>query len=143
MKFLKERKFFMLLLFAAIGINAYILSFSPAVWWDETVYIGIGKYIYSFGIDGFFEAFRPPILPLILGAIWKIGLNPIVFGRILSVLFFAGVLTLTYEIGKKFENKFVGFYAALLFAITPFVYTYSKLILSGIPSAFFVILAFL
>ncbi|NOR85200.1 hypothetical protein GQ473_03715 [archaeon] len=142
MKFLKERKFFMLLLFLTISINAYILSFSPAVWWDEAVYIGMGKYIYSFGANGFFEAFRPPIMPLILGAIWKIGLNPIVFGRILSVLFFTGVLILTYELGKKFENKFVGFYAALLFAITPFIYTYSKLILSGIPSTFFVLTAY-
>ncbi|MCK4551155.1 MAG: glycosyltransferase family 39 protein, partial [Candidatus Aenigmarchaeota archaeon] len=36
--------------------------------------------------------------------------------------------------------RFTGFYSALLLASTPFVYSYSTKILSGIPSAFFVLL---
>jgi len=55
--------------------------------WDESVYIGMGKYIYSHGAIGLWESIRPINLPLITGAFWAAGLNPILFGEITIMLF--------------------------------------------------------
>ena len=40
--------------------------------WDESVYMGMGKYIYSNGQIGLWEDIRPIVLPLILGLFWKV-----------------------------------------------------------------------
>jgi hypothetical protein len=44
----------------------------PEVTWDESVYVGLGKYLYSNGASGIYEPFRPILLPLVLGALWKL-----------------------------------------------------------------------
>ena len=140
MDFLKKRVFFFGLLGFVIAINLYILSFKTGLWWDEGVYIGISKYIWSFGNAGYFEVIRPPVLPIIIGAFWFLGANPIIAGKAIILLFFIGLLFLTYEIGRNLWDRFTGFYSALLLASTPFIYSYSTKILSGIPAAFFALL---
>ena len=61
------------------------LDTNADLWWDSSVYIGMGKYIYSSGELGLYEASRPLIWPLILGFFWKLGLDVIFFGKLLNI----------------------------------------------------------
>ena len=75
--------FFILFLFVAVKL----FFLSPNIWWDSSVYIGMGKYMASFGKAGLWEISRPIVWPLILGFFWKLGLDVIFVGKVLSVLF--------------------------------------------------------
>ncbi|MFH1641812.1 MAG: glycosyltransferase family 39 protein [Nanoarchaeota archaeon] len=108
--------------------------------WDESVYLVMGKYLLSFGKIGFWEIIRPGGLPLLLGLIWKTGLNYIFFSELLSLLFSLGNIFVVYLIGKTILNKRLGFIASFIFAITSVFFLYSNYILSGIPSTFFLML---
>ncbi len=127
------------IIFLFIILKLFFLS--PNVWWDSAVYLGMGKFIWSLGNSGLWEASRPLVWPTILGFFWKIGLDIIVVGRILSLLCAAGCIYLTYLIAKEaFDNK-IGIIAALLIAFSPTFFFNSDLMLTGIPSTLFGLLA--
>ena len=107
--------------------------------WDEAVYLGMGKYIYSLGHSGLWEMLRPVGLPLVIGWTWKIGLPYIFASEIIAVLFGVGSILLCYLIGKKLFNGKVAVLAAALLATSPWFYLYSSYILTEVPSVFFVL----
>jgi 4-amino-4-deoxy-L-arabinose transferase-like glycosyltransferase len=119
-----------------------IFAFSwHEVWWDSGVYIGMGKYLYSGGESGLWEHIRPPFLPVMLGLLWKTGLNPILFGRLLEIAFMLGAAWLTYKLAQHwFENK-TAIIASLIIALSPIFYYLSFHQYNEIPSTFFVLLA--
>ena len=82
--------------------------------WDEAVYIGMGKFLFSFGKAGLWESIRPLGLPLLLGAIWKLKLDTILFAEILAVFFSLGNILLVYLISKETFNKTTATIAAAL-----------------------------
>jgi asparagine N-glycosylation enzyme membrane subunit Stt3 len=108
--------------------------------WDEAVYLGMGKYLFSGGNIGFWEIVRPIGLPLILGLMWKTGLNYIFFSEVISILFSIGNIIIVYLIGKNIVNKQMGFIAASILAITSVFFLYTNYILTAIPSTFFILL---
>ena len=131
--------FIIIAAFFLLGI--YSLQFYENIFWDSAVYIGIGKYILSMGKAGFFEPSRPLIWPIFLGLLWKIGLDPVIYGRILGLLFALGCIYLSYKIGKEAFNENIAVLSAFLLAFTPSFFFFSNKILSDIPSLFFSLLA--
>ena len=131
-------------LYAAIAvfivIKSYIALQPHAVLWDEAVYYGMGKFIYSFGSSGLWESIRPIGLPIILGAIWKLGL-PAIASEILMALFAGASALLTYLIAKILFNNRVGLLAGILFLSSPLLLQQSSLFLTEIPSTFFALLS--
>lgn len=118
------------------------------VLWDEAVYIGIGKYIYSFGQVGLWEEIRPLGLPLLFGAVWKLGsivssfnFSYIIAARIIEMLFAAGTIILVYLISLKLFNKNIAVISAFIYAVTPLFFYNSLRLMTEIPSTFFVLLA--
>jgi len=111
------------------------LSFH-APWWDEAVYTGMGKYLYSGGSSGLWETIRAPGLPLLLGAFWKAGL-PVFFSEMLMTVFAVGNLLLAYAIAKKLFNAATGLLSALLIASSTIFFQHSSLFLTEIASTFF------
>jgi predicted membrane-bound dolichyl-phosphate-mannose-protein mannosyltransferase len=109
--------------------------------WDESVFIGMGKYIFSNGEIGLWEPIRPIGLPLVLGLLWKLGLNPIFSIEFISIFFSVGCIWLVFLIGKNLFNEIIGFLSALILASTPLFYYFSSYGFTGIPSAFFGLLA--
>ncbi len=107
--------------------------------WDEAVYLGMGRYIYSLGGSGLWEMLRPPALPLITGLFWKLQLPQIVFSEIIAVLSGVGSIVLCYLISNKLFNKRVAVLAAALLAASPLFFLYSSYILTEVPSLFFVL----
>jgi hypothetical protein len=110
------------------------------VLWDEAVYIGIGKYIWSLGNIGLWEAIRPLGFPLILGFFWKLGINQVFWGKIIEILFSTGCIYLVYSIANIIFNKRTAIIATLIFTITPVFFYNSLRLMTGIPSAFFILL---
>lgn len=132
----KERLVYALVLIFVIIKFAVALQFHPADW-DEAVYAGMGKHVYSLGASGLWEEIRPLGLPLLLGAVWKSGFPFAFFSEIMMAAFAAGTIVLTYLIAKRLFNDTTGLFAALLVAGSPLFFRQSSLFLTEIPSTFF------
>ncbi len=137
-----KRNYSLYIILALALIIRLIFAFSwHEVWWDSGVYIGMGKHLYSGGENGLWEHIRPPLLPIMLGFLWKTGLSPILFGRLLEIIFMLGTVWLTYELALRwFENK-TAIIASLIIALSPIFYYLSFHQYNEIPSTFFVLLA--
>ena len=124
-----------------ICANIAFLNFYNDIWWDSSVYIGMGKYIFSSGKSGLWEESRPLIFPLILGIGWKLGFDTVYFGRTVSVIFAILVVFMTYKIGAKLFSGKAGLLAAFFTAFSYTFLFYSPNILTEIPSMLFLLLA--
>ena len=121
-------------------IKLFTLSYYNVVWWDSAVYIGMGKYIFSLGSSGLWESSRPILWPLILGLLWKSGLNPILSGRIAEIIFGSLCVLLTYLIGKKLFNEKTALLASVFLALSPTFFFFNGIMLTEAVSTFFVLL---
>ena len=139
MKILKRDFLFFVILFFISLIYFSSIFFPYDIWWDSAVYLGIGKYVYSSGNSGLFEASRPLVLPLVLGLFWKLGLDALLFGKIVAIMSSIGIIFLTYLISKRLFNEKVGLIAALLLAFFPAYFLFSNIFQTEILSAFFMI----
>ena len=125
-----------------IFANLVFLKFNSDVWWDSAVYIGMGKYIYSLGESGFWEEFRPLVLPIILGLANIIKVDMLYFGRFVSILFSILVIFLVYKLGTRIFGRNVGLLASFFIAFSYTFIFFSQQILTEIPSTLFLLCAF-
>ncbi len=132
----------MLLIVVVVAVLARIIyALRPAVpWWDETIYIGMAKWVFSGGTLGYWESFRPVVLPFLLGFGWKAGMGIIAWGKFLEIVASLGIIVLTYRIGEKMY-KHAGLIAASMMALLPVFFSYGNKLLTGIPATFFSLLA--
>lgn len=136
-----EKKLLLIIILFFASISLITLFNYKLVWWDEAVYIGIGKHIYSSGRVGIFEEIRPLGLPVFLGALWFIGLDPLISGRIFVLLASLLNIYLIYLIGKRIFDSKTAILASLLLAFTPIYYNYSYLLLTGILSTTYALMS--
>lgn len=129
------RRHLALFVILSIFLTLKLLSLSrPSfVGWDESVYIGMGKYIYSSGQAGLFEDMRPLALPLILGIFWKLKLDLLFFGELLAILFSSAAVVLAFFLGERIRVG-AGAVAAALLAFFPLFFLNSSEIMTEIPS---------
>ncbi len=133
--FLRGHPFQSILILALLLRLLYLLLNYP-LWWDSHVYISIGKYIFSGGELGIWESFRPLLHPLLLGASWKLGLNPFLVGKLMDVLFSLLAIYLVYRIAYRAFDKTIALLSALLFSLTPIFIVMAGMILAD-PLALF------
>ncbi|MBU1946203.1 MAG: glycosyltransferase family 39 protein [Nanoarchaeota archaeon] len=131
--------YFILILF--LSIKLFHLLTQKGISWDGSVYLEMGKYIFSAGKVGLWESSRPLIWPILLGALWKISLNPIIFGRLLQLIFSIGCICLTYLIAKNIFDEKTALISSFLLAFSPTFLFYSSTLLTGIPSTFFALVS--
>lgn len=127
------KKFVLYTILVTLCIVFFILKLpfinhTPA--WDESVYLGMGKYIYSGGQSGLWEMIRPLGLPLVTGAFWSIGLDQIMTSRIFSLLVSAGMILMTFLIAKELFDRKYALLGAFIVASTPIFFYYSEYILT-------------
>ncbi len=108
--------------------------------WDEAVYLGMGKSLYSDGQSGLWEPLRPIGLPLLLGMLWKLP-GYVKAAEILSIAFAAGTIILVYATADLLFGRKTAVIGAVLASTFPLFFSYSSHILSDIPAAFFGLLA--
>tara|TARA_Y100000310_G_C20704181_1_gene833368 strand:+ start:15529 stop:16890 length:1362 start_codon:yes stop_codon:yes gene_type:complete len=132
---------YVIIIIIFLVLNLLSLGFYSNVWWDSAVYAGMGKYIYSLGDSGIWESSRPIVLPIMLGFLWKIGLNPIFFGRILEITAGSLVIFFTYLIGKRLFGDRTALLASLFIAISPTFFFFNGVLLTGVVSTLFSLIA--
>lgn len=137
----KTKKYLLCILTFSLLIRLILLSIPTEIWWDEAVYISIGKYLFSNSASGFMEYLRPLLLPFLLGIIWKASLDPITSGRILAIICSLATIYMTYLITKKIHNEKAAILAALILSITGYFIYFSTKILTGIPSILLILIA--
>lgn len=136
-----ENYWICMILAAFIAWRLTFMTRNHDVIWDEAVYLGIGKFLWSFGGAGLWEIIRPLGMPLLIGFPWRIGLDQIFWGEIIAMAFSAGCIFLTYRIGTKMHSRLAGTIAAMILATAPTFFLYSGYILTDIPSTFFLLIA--
>ncbi|MBI2101957.1 glycosyltransferase family 39 protein [Candidatus Woesearchaeota archaeon] len=131
-----------IIMLAFICANAIFLGFYKDVWWDSSVYIGMGKYIYSSGHSGLWEDYRMPLFPLVLGFGWLLDTDIVLYSRTVSLIFACLALFMTYKLGKELFSEETGLLASFFLAFSYTFFFFSGNILTEIPSAFFVMVSF-
>jgi len=126
---IKEKPLLYILTISLV-IRVLFLLVDYPLWWDSHVYVNMGKYIFSGGELGIWESFRPLTHPFLLGIFWKLGLDPIVMGKILDTIFSLTAIFLTYKISDKIFNKKIAIFASLIFSFTPVFILMNGLILT-------------
>ena len=138
MKQLRNKFIFLIITFFFI---TKLFFFNKTVWWDSAVYIGMGKYIYSFVKAGLWEASRQLVWSLVLGLVWKLNLDVIFYSKLIELLFSLGCIYLTYLIGKNIFNEKIALLSAFFVALSPTFFNYITISLTDIPSLFFGLLS--
>ncbi|MFB6144470.1 MAG: ArnT family glycosyltransferase [Candidatus Nanohaloarchaea archaeon] len=122
-------------LFAAAQLIMISAAWKNPLFWDSAVYTAMGKWIFSSGQYGFWENFRPPVLPLLLGLSWKLGLPEVGFPRLLSaVISTAGLVAVYYGARDLFDRDIALLTVAILAASQTYL-RFSLEPLTGIPAA--------
>jgi len=139
-KIFLNNKFLFYLILSIFFISKVLVLQEEDVWWDSAVYIGMGKHIYSSGDAGLWEDSRPLVWPIFLGFLWKLNLDVVLFGKLLSLFFSLGVIFMTFIVAREIFDEKVALMAVLLLAITPTFYFFSTVMLTGIVSTFFILI---
>ncbi|MFB6190144.1 MAG: ArnT family glycosyltransferase [Candidatus Nanohaloarchaea archaeon] len=114
---------------------------NPMVW-DSAVYTAMGKWIFSSGSYGFWENFRPPVLPFLLGLSWRLGLPELGFPRLLSAGISTAGLALVYHGSKDVFDSEVALLATGVLAATHTYFYFSLKPLTGVPAALLIFAGF-
>lgn len=137
---------YMLIIICVVFLILKLTFLDNNVVWDESVYLGMGKYIYSGGNSGLWEMIRPLGLPLVTGAFWKIGFDgadQVIACRILSIIISIGCIIVTFLITKELFNNKHALLSALILACTPIFFFYSNYILTDHISTLLLMLSIL
>lgn len=134
---LDRHNIIILIIAAFILIKLLTIGIYGQVWWDSSVYIGMGKYIFSLGNSGLWEDSRPIVWPFLLGFMWKIGLSTILSGRVLEIVFGGVCILLTYLIGNKLFSRKAALLASLFLAVSPTFFFFNGIMLTEIISTAF------
>ncbi len=115
----------------ALGINFYAKS--ATYWWDESTYIGMGRFIETGGSIGFWENFRPPVIPLTIALLEMFRTPTEVERLVISSVFAILLLYATLKLAKKNDEE-TAHWALLLLITAPVIIKLSPRILADIPS---------
>ncbi len=130
----KERIYLVTLAIVAL-VRFVNLCFLDLQAWDEAIYAVRSEGILRFGgfldqtpfaIGGLYSSFHPPLY------VWLTSLSFLLFGvnefaaRAFSAFFGGLTIFVIYRIGKTLQNKELGFLAAMLYGLNPFVTFFAR-----------------
>ncbi|RMF05980.1 hypothetical protein D6764_03475 [Candidatus Woesearchaeota archaeon] len=135
------RACFFVLLGLFMVVRLFLLFRPHVLYWDAAVYIGMAKHIYSAGSAGLWEPIRPLVWPLILGIPWYLGLDIVLSGHLMQVMFSFGLVLLTFLLAKEYGGEKSALFASSVMAFSGFFIFLNYRLLTEIPAAFFAVLA--
>ncbi len=118
------------ILFISFLIRVIYVGLQMPAWWDTHIYIGMGKYMFSGGQVGIWELFRPLVHPFLLGMAWFLGLDPLIVGAILDIVFSLLAIWLVFLIACEVWGERVGLVSCALFSFTGLFLMFSGLVLT-------------
>ncbi len=130
---LQENKLILVLLVLInILLWIYFLKIERGLWWDEVVYLVLGRSILkgTYGVPPNRDIFKPIIFPFLvaLGFIFNGETTIKIIVEIFSIL---GILG-TYYLGEKLYDKKIGCLSALFLSSSPLYIFYSQKILTEV-----------
>ncbi len=140
---MRVKKHWLLIAILAVALLLRIIFFTKfsEVWWDGAVYLSMGKYLFSLGEVGLWEPIRPLVMPFILGLGWKLGLNPVIWGKVIAVVASMGVVLMTYLVARKYSTGNAALIASSFVAFFPPFFLFSFRIYTEILSVLFALMA--
>lgn len=112
-----------------------------AVGWDESVYVGMGRYLFTGGKEGLFEPIRPPGWPVLLGMLDWAHVDAAVAGRFLmAALLFGSLLAMRDILRPAVDEALVTVFCAAVF-LAPQLVGCRVALLTHVPAAFFSLIA--
>ena len=127
-----------------IGFMLVALSIGPYyngdTAWEYDAVSGVMKYGLPYA-NGFYLINQPPLGFYILAVFFKVFGLSFNNGTFLVTLFGLGCVALVYGIGKTLYNKTTGFFAAALFAFSPWHLILSRTFLIDVQCLFFSLLS--
>jgi len=117
----------------SIILRIYLFNINEGLWWDEAVYLGLGKNIlkgkyYIDIIASDKESFRCPFLPAMTALSFLI--NGENLAEIIILIFSIGGIVTTYYLGKTLYNKETGYLAATFLSSFPLYLFFGQRILT-------------
>ncbi len=117
-----------IIILISLAGKLYIVYYTDGLWWDEAVYLGLGRnlfdnhYTLEPGVP--LESFRPPMLPVITSSFYW---SPLLARSLVAVMSLVAVLAV-YFLGKELFGEKEGLIAALFTGTSYlFVFYSSKL----------------
>lgn len=141
MSWFRENRFFVIVFFIALVVRLVFLPGFHEIWWDSGVYIGMGKYLWSFGSAGVWEHIRPVFWPVFLGFLWFIRLSPVFFGRLLEFLLSLGSIILFYLLAEHYFGRRSAIFSTVIFAFSSIFLYLGFHLYTEIPAVFLVLLS--
>jgi 4-amino-4-deoxy-L-arabinose transferase-like glycosyltransferase len=129
MKF-KTHIWFLLLIIITASIRLSLWNVNKSYWWDEAVYLGLGKNLaegegYKINVGD--EKFRPPLLPFIISLFIK---NGEWSARLISPIFGIISVFVTYLLAKKIYDKKTALISAFIVSSTSLYIFFGQKILT-------------
>ena len=112
----KHNSLFLLIFLFAIGIRLLYLNSNVAVWWDEASYLSTAKH-WFFNVQYTPNPQNAIFFPLLLGILFKIGLNEIIVKFLTVVIPSAGTVAVIYFLGKEMYDDNIGLIASFIMSI--------------------------
>lgn len=125
-------------LFTVIQLIIYSTVWNKPMTWDSSIYVAMGKNLFSMGAIGLWEIFRPPVIPVLTGLIWKLGLPIIPASRLLHLIItIAGTGVIYHQLKQIFDYRTALYTVSIILATPVFIENTTNL-LTGIISAILV-----
>ncbi len=138
-----------LVLFSISFLLASLFWQEPEVIVDVSRYFSQAKFFKLFGAPHFsaewgreiFSWTDMPLIPFLYGTFFKLFGEKRIVIQIVNSIFFSGTVVLTYSFGKTLWDEELGFFAGLLLLAFPYLFTQVPLMLTDVPTMFFLMLA--
>ncbi|RME52400.1 hypothetical protein D6783_04730 [Candidatus Woesearchaeota archaeon] len=124
-----------LLVFLFLGVvtlRVAIASTMQLPQWSEALTIAYGKYILSNGTAGFGVWTQPLLLPLAIGLLWKLHVDPVTATNLLTATAVGTSTLLFYLFLRKFHRSTAANIGALILATAPATLAHTNF---GLPEA--------
>jgi hypothetical protein len=138
----KQKEAFLIIgIFALIQLVIYSAVWNKPMGWDSSIYVAMGKHLFSMGEVGLWEVFRPPLIPAVVGVIWKTSLPVIPFSRLMHLtLTLAGTTVAYKQLKQIFDYRTAVYAVSVMLATSVFIENTTNL-LTGIISALMVLIS--
>lgn len=109
--------------------------------WDPSVYVGMGKYLYSLGEIGYWEPLRPVLLPMLLGLFWVLGFPMLTTAPFVTIIIAVLTVLGIYSMLKDQFNKEIGLFTSGILMSSYIFFHYNTRVGTETLAVFFIFLA--
>jgi 4-amino-4-deoxy-L-arabinose transferase-like glycosyltransferase len=126
----KYLNYLVFILILASLFRFVLIPLNEGLWWDEAVYLGLGKSItqgfYSLDQSYPLETFRPPLFPLLISIVS----GSVLFARIFVALISLASIISVYFLAKELYGKEMAMWSSLFLSANYFFIFFSTKVLS-------------